>query len=443
MRVFFHVAAMNDGWYKIYREIYDEIVRSGLLNESSKLVVGFLGKVGDFYRVAEELQGDKYELHYFGTNMDQYEFPTLDLLEQFCKTTEELVLYVHTKGCSAPDHAGKRYWRKAMIKSVITDWRTCLHHLRTQTLVGYNLHRPRKKSDGPMHFSGNWWWAKPSYIRTCVPILTLKVKPRVINHWMSDIRFQCEFWLRTGPWMKAQWKSTGSENAVREYYFDPLITLDSPDTDPFEYAGLKVDKRFLVNMNGQDDRLTSALKEIRAAGIKNVERFEAIIPKDLGECKLKTKGQLGCYLSNVECIKRAYESEANALLILEDDVEFAYGIQELFRDSYRVVPSDWDVLFVGSYEKNHGPYVNVKERIWKTGDHWGTHCYLLSKSGIQKMHEYLTTHPIEWEIDMLMVHHMPELKKYSINPSLAYQKPFKSNTRPPKSSSDASQSNSN
>ena len=420
---------MNNGWYKIYREIFDEIDRSGLLNELSKLVIGFLGPPEDFNRIVRELQGDKFELHNFGADLAQYEFPTLNLLQEFCKTSEELVLYVHTKGSSAPDHAGKRYWRKAMIKTMISSWKECQKHLLTNDLVGYNLHRPRRKGDGPIHFSGNWWWAKPAYIQTCTPVLGLKTNPRIINHWMFDLRFQCEFWLRTGAWLKAKWKSMGEEHANREYTIDPTITLEHPNQDPFLYAGLNVDKRFLVNMKGQNDRLESALQEITKASIRDVVRFEAVVPETLENCKLETKGQLGCYLSNKECIRQAFEAQANALLILEDDVEFAYGIQELFRDGYITVPGDWDVLFVGSYEKNHGPYTQIKSRIWKTGDHWGTHCYLLSKTGIKKMHEYLTTHPIEWEIDMLMVHHMPDLNKYSFHPSLAYQKPFISNTR--------------
>ena len=431
MRLFFHVAAMNSSWYSIYREIYDELVRSKLLENSSKLTIGFIGSTEDFNKITTELVGDKYELLYFGSDFEQYEFPTLNELEKFCKTSDELVMYCHTKGVSNPAHQGKRYWRKAMVKSIITDWERCITLLKTNDLVGYNLHRPRHRGAAPIHFSGNWWWGKPEYIKQCIPILTLQKTPKFISHWMmTQIRFQCEFWLRTGPWLTAKWRSTGVENINREHIIDPIIELDQEVKDPFDFADLQVTLRYVVNMEGQDDRLNSAMLEILRSGIKNVRIFDAIVPETLEGCNLKTKGQLGCYLSNLEIIKEAYTKQVENFLILEDDVEFVHGFQVLFEDCYRDVPKDWDILFVGGYEKNKGPYENIKNKIYKTGDHWGTHCYLLSKTGIEKLYKYLTTNPIEWEIDMLMIHHMPDLIKYSIHPTLAYQKPFKSSTRP-------------
>ena len=92
MRLFFHVAAMNSSWYSIYREIYDELVRSKLLENSSKLTIGFIGSTEDFNKITTELVGDKYELLYFGSDFEQYEFPTLNELEKFCKTSDELVM---------------------------------------------------------------------------------------------------------------------------------------------------------------------------------------------------------------------------------------------------------------------------------------------------------------------------------------------------------------
>lgn len=431
MRLFLHVAAMNNSWYSVYREIYEDIVSSGLLEACSKLTIGFIGPPKEFVKIAEELVDEKYELLYFGTNLEQYEFPTLNLLDQYCKEGDEPVMYCHTKGISNPDHMGKKYWRRAMSKSVIMGWRKCVAQLADYDAVGYNLHTPKHTGGTPIHFSGNWWWTRPEYIRSCIPILELQKRPRFIALWLGNsLRFQCEFWLRTGHTRSSKWKSTGVGNLNREYTIDPIVQLDEGVQDPFDFAGIKADKRYLINMAGQYTRLESALKEISLAGIRDVEVFEAIVPNDLGESKLRTHGQLGCYLSNMKCIENAFLSNAEGMVVLEDDVELAYRIAPLLKDCFKDVPDDWDILFVGGYEKNHGPYDLVKHKIWKAGDHWGTHCYILSKSGIHKMYEYLTTHPIEWEIDMLMVHHMPNLVKYSIHPTLATQKPFKSNTRP-------------
>jgi len=138
-----HVAAMNNSWYKVFREIFDAIVSSKLLDNVNKLTIGFIGPIDEFNKLGKELQNEKIEVLYFGNVFTQYEFPTLEVLEQTCKNSNEPVLYCHTKGVSNPEHQGKKYWRRAMIKSLILEWSSCIDLLKINDLVGYNLHRPK------------------------------------------------------------------------------------------------------------------------------------------------------------------------------------------------------------------------------------------------------------------------------------------------------------
>lgn len=430
MIFFFHVAGMH-GWKEIFEEIYNEFKNSGLLAAAEKRVIGFIGSKEDLAYL--QSRAVESEIYYFGEDFKQYEFPTLELLDNYCrsKAEEKKVLYVHTKGVSNPAHVGKKYWRRAMIKSVITEWRSCSNRLNRYDAVGYNLHR---RNPVPMtHFSGNWWWVRSSFIKKCRPISFLRKNPIRIGNWPNDeskLRFQCEFWLRTGLRNSGRFISTGVENFINEYNIDPIVKLDY-NQDPFDFAGLVVDKRFVINIEEQKTRLDSALQEINKACIRDVKVFKAITPESPEGSRLKTKGQLGCYLSNKSCIEEAYHSNANAVLILEDDVSFAYGFQELFKQAYSDIPSDWDIIFIGSNEKTRLPRKIVAGMAAIPNEHWGTHCYLLSRSGIEKVYEYFKANPTPtYEIDMLLTNQIKGLKQYSFFPSLATQiARFPSNTR--------------
>lgn len=113
---------------------------------------------------------------------------------------------------------------------------------------------------------------------------------------------------------------------------------------------------YLINMDGAEDRLQVMNKETAAAGI-HAERVPAVIGRNLSfpipefsELSYKLlhgrrmkHGEVGCYLSHVECARRFLASDADLCLILEDDVAFDPDFLETI-DAAAKSSDAWDIL---------------------------------------------------------------------------------------------------
>lgn len=120
------------------------------------------------------------------------------------------------------------------------------------------------------------------------------------------------------------------------------------------------DAGFIINLSNRKERLESAQKELELAGIKGVERFEAIklSPNDGPEIDFPYH-KYGCTQSHIEIAKKQIKNNWDYVLYLEDDISFDpfYGsnIQNNKIDSNKVVfdlISDFkllkpDVLWLG------------------------------------------------------------------------------------------------
>jgi GR25 family glycosyltransferase involved in LPS biosynthesis len=111
-----------------------------------------------------------------------------------------------------------------------------------------------------------------------------------------------------------------------------------------------------------------------------------------------TRGAVGCYLSHLEIYKRFDASNKPYALIIEDDASFNKDIyNEGIRNIMQNIPSDWDIILLGKIDRDvvdHKTYLEMRE-------FWGTHGYLINKSGVQKMLKYGNI-PIDDQIDAVM-----------------------------------------
>lgn len=113
---------------------------------------------------------------------------------------------------------------------------------------------------------------------------------------------------------------------------------------------------YLINMDGAEDRLEVMNRETAAAGVA-AERVPAVIGRNLSfpipefsELSYKLlhgrrmkHGEVGCYLSHVECARRFLATDADLCLILEDDVTFEPDFLETI-DAAAKSGSSWDIL---------------------------------------------------------------------------------------------------
>jgi hypothetical protein len=123
-------------------------------------------------------------------NKNHYEGTTLIKLYDECCSYDN-VGYIHSKGITSLSKQTNR-WRKVMEYGVIEKWKDNIHALDEKR---YDVSGICWDFIGN-HFSGNFWWAKSSYIKT-LPRPAMEKWPKQIvpidAHWSS--RFRYEGWI--------------------------------------------------------------------------------------------------------------------------------------------------------------------------------------------------------------------------------------------------------
>lgn len=156
--VFIHVCTLAD-WKEILNEQLLRLQTSGLYDRADEICMSILGKknLKSFLN-----QYPKIKIVSQTSDMTLYERSTLLYLWLYAQQNpDSYCLYFHTKGVKRNKSQNVRNWRHYMEYFVIDQWQTCLFELQDHDICGVNWQESPKP-----HFSGNFWWAKGSYITT-------------------------------------------------------------------------------------------------------------------------------------------------------------------------------------------------------------------------------------------------------------------------------------
>lgn len=194
--IFYHVY-QYPGWYSLVNEQLKILQASGLYSSSDLIHIGINGD--DYFPFTDI----KYKIVH-NTNTELQEAPTLAALRQFCEENDDYaVLYIHTKGITQKTSETED-WRKLMEYFCIERWQECLEKLETHDTVGC-LYMDECYLGFYPHYSGNFWWANSSYIRTLDH-----------SYLTEGIRNNREFWIGTGNGSMYSFLNTGLNHyAVR------------------------------------------------------------------------------------------------------------------------------------------------------------------------------------------------------------------------------------
>lgn len=184
--VVYHAALMEEGgWGKqIVREQLRLLRDVGLAGEVRCTHVGH-----DLDSLLEEARraGVNLVLVRSDPNVAHYEtFAMLEVQRLAWEEGRRPILYLHTKGASAPGHAYRQRWRRAMEEYVVRPWRHNLRHIADG--AGYDAVGFNWCPHGEQHFSGTCWIARPDWIRQ-LPEFTLYHGRKGL------VRFSCEMWI--------------------------------------------------------------------------------------------------------------------------------------------------------------------------------------------------------------------------------------------------------
>lgn len=198
IHIFIHICAIEN-WREIFNELLNEIKKSGLYEIITKIHLGILGDVNIIND--EIFIDDKFNILYIDQKINLYENYTINRIKMFCyeSVEEEIyILYLHTKGVrKAGNEKVVKSWRDMMNYFLVEKYKICLDLLSHYNTLGNNIVNSHiyQKNDvsisdkHTLHYSGNYWWAKKSYINN-LPYLNLD-----FNVDLFKSRFKSENWI--------------------------------------------------------------------------------------------------------------------------------------------------------------------------------------------------------------------------------------------------------
>lgn len=162
---------------------------------------------------------------------------------------------------------------------------------------------------------------------------------------------------------------------------------DIPLTISLNYLWKRLfDKAFIISLDISTDRRDKIKNELERVGLENYE-FR-IFEKDREDTKR------GCFISHQTVINECYNSSMDRVLILEDDAYFIKNLSKLSIQLEEIIvwlnnnsskEGLFDVFFLGHLPIFPLEPVGFKTGIVKTKGSRYTHCYLLSREGMEKI----------------------------------------------------------
>ena len=143
--------------------ILENMVEMVLRQEFDKI---FVVNIGEPVNIVHP----KIQVIEYSKNIYSFELETINLIRTFSENQECDVLYLHTKGITH-NHTNIKDWVTMMLYFLVEKTEECVEKLKEYDTVGCNLYLyyPRGCRS---HYSGNFWWAKTSYLRT-LPYLSI------------------------------------------------------------------------------------------------------------------------------------------------------------------------------------------------------------------------------------------------------------------------------
>jgi len=181
------------------------------------------------------------------------------------------------------------------------------------------------------------------------------------------------------------------------------------------------EKVYCINLDSRIDRWDKAQKEFEKIGIKDlVQRISGHVPND----NLLNKGERGCMISHIECLKDAKKNNYKNILIFEDDVIFTNQFVEKLKLSISELPLDWDLFYLGFCPKDVNSKFDIhsKNLFRLKNDCYCTHSIAYNKKAIDYLFNNFDVFIKESAYDIMLSKYIhPELKCFATNPPIAHQ----------------------
>ena len=151
-------------------------------------------------------------------------------------------------------------------------------------------------------------------------------------------------------------------------------------------------------------------------GLTTVNKYDMGSPDGI----IMPQKHVGLHLSHYFLWRRFEDSGEQVMTVLEDDAAFHNRWKEEYKIAMDSVPSDWNVILLGSGFTSNKHKIKVKGNVWIVDSPQCTHAYMINRAALQIL---LLTQKKSWApIDSsLMCLSYPWMKVYTVLPRIAYQ----------------------
>lgn len=208
-----------------------------------------------------------------------------------------------------------------------------------------------------------------------------------------------------------------------------------------------------VNLDSRSDRNEHITRELEKAGI-TADRQRGILPEEVSlppeitnVILNRTKGALGCWMSQISIMEEALKQGKHAI-VFEDDVVFCDDFQErLKKIELFLTDNEWDIFWLGGtyhieptwHKRENGKHTHpdlqmcecdkdcdweptTDPQIVRTYGCWSTYAYIVNHTSIKKILERLQDNLYRsMGIDWYMILAQPQLHTYAFNPGCTKQ----------------------
>jgi len=194
IHIFIHIC-MIENWQIIFDEQINTIKKSGLYEKCAKIHLGIVENI-NISNICNIFNDNKFDILYIDSNINLYENHTINHIKKYCENihNEIYILYIHTKGVrKAGNDIVTKSWRKMMQYFLIEEHNEFLKYLDIYDTIGNNIVNLQCNDsinkEHSLHYSGNFWWSKKSYIDN-LNYIDLDLTQNAIN-----TRYRAENWI--------------------------------------------------------------------------------------------------------------------------------------------------------------------------------------------------------------------------------------------------------
>lgn len=381
---FYHVLLKNH-WQEIVQEQLDCLLKSGLYEASEEIHIGCVGTPEEKNKLFDLGLLDKYSkivVHYYGEDITQYEFPTLNLLKGYCNQAQEKIAcyYFHTKGASFDKshirgYEGGNYWRRHMNFWNITNWKNALHEIEIGSDVVGVKYRGDKSTGNPHarpHFSGNFFWTYSGYVKKLPPIDSLNKTDRI----------EAEFWHGSAhpktfsmcqDWVDYNTKGVFKEpviiekrNIVHTLCWNTYDQVETAVTDLYRRNDKKDFIHVLVDLGFPLEFGNQIPEDIEAQKVINTEKLKTLADR-MGSVYFKADN-IGVSQNWTQVVKFMKVTEHDILLCADPDERvqnngWVRAICDVMRYNKRY---GWISLYMPEYDSILNDTNIRKYKYWET-----------------------------------------------------------------------------